>query len=74
VLRGMRQKHGERMKRKREDEIEMGIFDKKKHLQQEQAFARMDTLARAGKDWDKLQQLKMVRRNFPPPSHFSIQN
>ena len=48
-------------KRKREEEIEMGVFDKKKHLQQEQAFARMDPLARAGKDWDKLQQLKMER-------------
>jgi hypothetical protein len=61
ILRGMRQKHGERMKRKREEEIEMGIFDKKKHLQQEQSFAKMDPLARAGKDWDKLQQLKMER-------------
>ena len=61
ILRGMRKKHGERMKRKREEETEMGTFDKKKHLQQEQAFARMDPLARAGKDWDKLQQLKMER-------------
>lgn len=45
ILRGMRQKHGERMKRKREEEVEMGTFDKKKHLQQEQSFARMDPLA-----------------------------
>ena len=39
----------------------MGTFDKKKHLQQEQTFARQDPLARAGKDWDALQQLKMER-------------
>eukprot|EP01045_Picozoa_sp_COSAG04_P027852 COSAG04_NODE_4170_length_2257_cov_5.743744_1_plen_278_part_00 len=61
ILRGMRQKHGERQKRKREEEEEAGTFNKRRHEQQEQAFARMDPLARAGQGWDQLRQLKMER-------------
>ena len=72
ILRGMRQKHGERQARKREEEIAAGTYDKGRFKRSEQAAASLDPLVRAPQTWNELRQMKMERGSRSERSGFDV--